>query len=657
MARKKQPNPDQGDPATAWARDVVSGRIVAGHLMKLSCERHLRDIKDGPKRGLHWRPEKAETALAFFPAVLSVTAGEMEGQPFHLPSYTTFVIGSLFGWCQTNGRMRYRHAWIEAGKGSIKSPLMAAAGIYMMGFRGIARAEVYAIAKDRNQANVLFHDAVAMVQAPIPDRDGETLEGLGQVLVRGNGLLSYAIEHQASGSTFRALAGDERVNGPRPTMVLADEIHEWKSGAAIETWQAGIAKMPGDALMMMGTNTPAEDQTIGTEYSENYQRILRGEARDDTAFAVIARTDPGDDPMHDESCWLKSMPVLGITFPYENVRGEVAAAEHRIAKSMSVKRLYFGIPTGNSEYWIDLDAWQSVQGRVEPRTMTGARCWLSLDLSRKNDLTALGIGWLDDRDQMRATVKYWKPRDGLADAQRSDGGQYLEWAERGQDGRAPVLTAVPGRTIDYEFVAAEVQRWCSEHDVQCMAVDPAFLSDFLKACESIGFDAWIWSPENEYGTGLKIIIHGQGAQGMTSPKMLWMPRSLGQLEDMILNRQAVIDENPLTKWCAGNAAVQPDARGNRYLVKRQQRGRIDGLVVLAMLAGLVSAEIGKGASGSIYDDPDAYARTLGRTLEPAAAARDDSIEWDPDVLRDMRHPAFAEHKSRFERWQDMQGDE
>jgi hypothetical protein len=31
--------------------------------------------------------------------------------------------------------------------------------------------------------------------------------------------------------------------------------------------------------------------------------------------------------------------------------------------------------------------------------------------------------------------------------------------------------------------------------------------------------------------------------------------------------------------------------------------------------------------------------------------------WDPAILQDMRHPHFAEHKSRFEAWQDARADE
>ena len=593
MPRKRKYAPVT-DPASAWAEDVVSGSVVAGHLMKLACERHLRDIVDGPKRGVHWRPDRAEDALAFFPAVLSVTAGAMVGQPFNLPSYTTFVVGSLFGWMQGDGRRRFRHAWLELGKGQIKSPMMAAIGLYVMGWCGIARSEVYAIAKDRNQANVLFQDAVSMCQAPIPGRDGETLEGSGHVLIRGNGQMSWMIEHPDTRSMFRALAGDERVNGPRPSLVLGDEIHEWAKSGAIETWQAAIAKMPGDSLMLLGTNTPAADQIVGTEYSDIYQRILRGEDNDDAAFAVIARTDPNDDPMRDESCWRKSMPCLGLTFPIENVRGEVASAKNRIAKTLTVKRLYFGIPVGTSEYWIDLDAWESVQGRVDLCDHAGESCWLSLDLARKNDLIALGIGFRRSDGGVAATVRYWKPEAGLHESATQDKASYVEWSQPGLDGGPPDLLTVPGRTIEYEFVAAEIQRICANHAVEMMAVDPAFMSDFRAACERIGFDTWIWSPDNEYGTGLKLVIHGQGAQGMNSDKMLWMPRSLGTLEDLILNNEIVIHETALTKWCSGNAAVKADAKGNRFLVKKQQRGRIDGLVVLAMLAG---------AMGAVSDSP------------------------------------------------------
>jgi phage terminase large subunit-like protein len=160
---------------------------------------------------LVWRADKAVEALEFFPSVLKVTAGALAGEPFNLPSYTTFVVGSLFGWYrEVSGRLRYRSAWVEAGKGQIKSPVAAALGLYTLIARDIPRAECYAIAKDRQQANVLFGDAVAMANAELPEAefDGESLVSRGTLKARGTGDMTWMLEHPESGSKFRALAGD-----------------------------------------------------------------------------------------------------------------------------------------------------------------------------------------------------------------------------------------------------------------------------------------------------------------------------------------------------------------------------------------------------------------------------------------------------------------
>lgn len=589
------------DPATAWARDVVEGRIVSGELAIRACRRHLDDLERGHERGLIWKPEAAAKALRFFPAMLTVTAGAKAGERFNLPSYTAFVVGSLFGWHRADGRLRFRTAWVEAGKGQIKSPVAAAIGLYKMAFCGIPRAECYAIAKDRNQANVLFGDAVAMANADMPDAEfeGESLVSREILLPRGTGDMTWMLEHPASGSKFRALAGGEKVNGPRPSFVAADEIHEWKTDGPLKTWRSAGAKMPGDFLLWMSTNTPAADQIVATEWSETHQRILRGEVEDDSAFAFIARVDPGDKPLEDESCWPKAMPCLGITFPIENVRIEVNSSRHSVGTRLQTERLYFGVPVGSSEYWIDLDAWEAVQGSVDLSKAKGRDLFLSLDLSKKNDLTALGIGWRDDRDVLQAAVRYWKPKEGLAKKAVEDHAQYVEWAA------SNLINAVPGRSIEYDFVATEVQKLVNAFNVAMMVVDPAFLTDFRQACDRIGLETWIYVPEEqEYGSGLKIMVHGQGRMGMQSKKALWMPRSLTQLEDAILQKRIVIEESPVTKWCSGNAAVQPDAQNNRFFVKKVQRGRIDGLVVLAMLAGASEHVVSYDAPLSPWDDPE-----------------------------------------------------
>ncbi|ACL57577.1 Terminase [Methylobacterium nodulans ORS 2060] len=587
MRRTPTSSRSPADPVTAWAEEVVVGRQIAGELVRHAAERHLRDLRDGPARGLHWRPDRAAHALGFFPAVLTITAGTKAGQPFQPLPWHTFVIGSLFGWRTDSGRMRFRTGWLETGKGQAKSPLMAAIGLYLMGYYGVARSEIYAIGQDRATANVLFKDAVAMCRAPIPGGDDETdsLESREQVVIRGELDNAWKIEHPATGSKFQSLANGEAISGPRPTAVLADEIHEFKQNTAIETWKRAIAKMPGDAIMLLGTNTPASTQIVGTDYSEFYQKVATGEIRDDEAFALIARVDVADreSVFDNEACWPKALPALGVTFPLENIRGEVNTARQLLSTALSVKRLYFGIPIGATAFWIAEEAWAAVQGTVDEEALKGRPCWLGLDLSKKNDLTALTAVWAGADGHLCAKTWYWTTREGLADRARADQAPYDQWAERPEE---TGLVAVPGAVIDKTFVAAQVARLVAEHEVQFLAFDPAGMADFIAACEAIGLAVWRYrGPEEPPGAGLKLVAHGQGKRVAFEDRQLVMPRSIEQLEDKILTGTITIAASPVTYACAANAQVDCDGQGNRAFDKARSRGRIDGLVTLAMATG------------------------------------------------------------------------
>lgn len=565
--------------------DAVQGKIVVGELVRHAAERHLKDLRDGPSRGLYWSLDHALRPLRFLPAVLTITEGAMVGQPFRPLPWHVFCTGSLFGWRRDSGRMRFRSAWVETGKGQAKSPWMSAVGLYMTGFYGIQRAKAFAIGQDKQTANVLFKDAVAMCRATMPEcEDGDSLEARGDVVIRGEGDNAWKIEFPETQSIFQSLANGESPSGPKPTLVAADEIHEFKNNTSIEIWKNAIAKMPGDALMLLGTNTPATTQIVGTNYSEFYQKVAKGEYRDDESFSFIARVDKADrETVFDNpDCWPKALPALGITFPRENIDGMVNTAKQLLSTALSVKRLYFGIPVGAVEFWIAEEAWSAVQGSFDVDDLKGCHCWLSLDLSQKNDLTALTAVW-EKNGTFYAKTWYWTTKDGLADRARKDQAPYEEWVEAGW------LTAVPGATIDKTFVAAQVAKIVAEHNVQFLAFDPAGMADFEKACGEIGFPVWRWKVDQPDGAGLKLISHAQGTRVVFEDRQLCMPRSIEKLEDRILNEGIVIDASPVTYSCAANAHVDSDGQKNRAFDKKRSRGRIDGIVTIAMAVGAADA--------------------------------------------------------------------
>lgn len=576
------------DQTTQYARDVISGKIVAGQFVRAACQRHLDDLKSGPERGLRWDVEQAERAIRFFPAVLSITEGAKEGEPFNLLPWHLFTVGSIFGWRTSEGFNRFRFVWLETGKGQAKSPLMAAVGIYLAGFYGKKRAEVYCIGETKDTARVMFRDAVAMLRAPIPGKNGLTLAD-ERFVIRGTGDLAYKVEDPVSGSFMLPIANGDAVSGPKPILVAGDEIHEMKTNKAIEMWRAAVTKKHGDSILMLGTNTPSADQLVGTDYSEFCQGVVSGDYEDDSVFAYIARVDDDDDPLEDEDCWIKALPALGLTYPVENVRKLVVTAKQQISTQLTTKRLYFGIPIGSAGFWTSETAWSEAQGEVDEAAMAGRRAHLALDLSEKNDLTALSVAW--EGPVLDVKTFYWTREFEIEDRSTADQLRYREMEAEG------FIEITPGRVIDYAFVAARIIDLCARFDVAQMAIDSAHIEKLCEKFADVGFPHYIYEGDDKPGTGLKVVRHSQGTHVSFDGRRLCMPTSITQLEDHMLSKTVRVDRNKVTSYCARNAIIREDPYGNRMFDKSKSRGRIDGVVTLAMAVGSATAAM-KEAKGS-----------------------------------------------------------
>lgn len=90
----------------------MAGEEVACRLVRLACERHLRDLEEGPARGLRWQPESAVYACTFF-RYLRHSKGEFGGQEFELSPWQQFIVGSVWGWKRADGTRRFRVIWQE----------------------------------------------------------------------------------------------------------------------------------------------------------------------------------------------------------------------------------------------------------------------------------------------------------------------------------------------------------------------------------------------------------------------------------------------------------------------------------------------------------------------------------------------------------------
>lgn len=113
MARRRVTKPV--DPVTQYALDVVEDKIITGRLVRLACERHLRDLDTGWQRGLKWDPDAAQHTIDFF-QFLKHYKGEWAGQTVRLEPWQQFRIGSVFGWKRADGTRRFRTAYHEVAR-------------------------------------------------------------------------------------------------------------------------------------------------------------------------------------------------------------------------------------------------------------------------------------------------------------------------------------------------------------------------------------------------------------------------------------------------------------------------------------------------------------------------------------------------------------
>jgi phage terminase large subunit-like protein len=545
------------DRVSVYAREVLAGTIVAGPFVRAACERHLRDLQAAPRGGFAFHPRLVERAYEFFHDALRLNAGEFEGVPFVLNPWQAFIVGSIFGWLAADGSRRFQVAYIEAGKGCGKSPMAAGIGLYMLIADGEARTEVYAAASKKDQAMILFRDAVAMV---------EQSPALAECVHRTGGANVWNLSFQSS--FFRPLASDDSQSGPRPACALIDELHEHRDGNVLEMLRAGF-KGRRSPLLFITTNAGFDRASICWLYHDKALKVAAGTLTDDHFFSYVCALDEGDRPFKSEACWVKTNPNLGHSIRLPYLRGQVAEARLMPAKESIVRRLHFCEWVDAASPWISGDAWRACE--VEPRgalldwiAPADESVTLAVDLSLTTDLSALALG-SEVGETCRLAVEFWTPADTLRARADRDAIDYPLWVKQGH------LNAVPGSTLDYTVIARRIAEIATRVRVKQVVFDRYKMPYLRAAMDGLGLS-------------LPLVEHPQTFVRMASSP-LWMPESINQLERALLHRTAAIWRNPVLTWCAASAVVNLDEQGSRIFSKRKSTGRIDGLVAATMAIG------------------------------------------------------------------------
>jgi phage terminase large subunit-like protein len=537
----------------AWARKVAAGKVAAGPHVRAAAARHLADLKTAPARGLKFSHTAARHGIAFFEEVLHLNGGQYEGLPFKLLGWQAFIIGSLCGWLRLDGTRRFRVAYIETGKGSGKSPLAAGVGLMGLTADGESRAEVYAAATKRDQAAILFADAVAMYE--------QSPELIKRLKPSGLGRQTWNLAYPATGSFFRTIAADSGQSGPRPHIALVDELHEHPTNHGIEMLRAGF-KSRRQPLLFAITNSGHDALSPCGQYHDYATQVAAGTVKDDSFFSFVCSLDPGDDPFTDETCWLKANPSLQeANLPgAEYLRQQVLEARNLPSKQAIVRRLNFCEWTQAHSPWLSPQIWLPAAADYTAQQLHGRRAWAALDLSSTTDLTSLTLAVEPETadEPLRLLSWNWLPEQDLAEREKQDKVPYTQWQRDGH------LLTTPGPAINKLHVIQRLQALGEHFDLQGVAYDRWRIADLRSLADVAGIEL----PE--------LSEFGQGYKDMTV--------AIETFETALLAGQIKHNANPVLTWCAANAVIVEDDAGNRKLSKSKATGRIDAILTAIMAA-------------------------------------------------------------------------
>ena len=140
------------------------------------------------------------------------------------------------------------------------------------------------------------------------------------------------------------------------------------------------------------------------------------------------------------------------------------------------RNLYCNQWVSSESRWIDLTAWDDA-----PEPLEGQTCYVALDLSSTQDVTALACVFPHPDDTFTLKLFAWLPADNLRDRCQRDRVPYDEWARKGW------LTLTAGNVIDYAAVEEKLRELREQYELREVAFDPCNASQLAQRLMSEGF--------------------------------------------------------------------------------------------------------------------------------------------------------------------------
>lgn len=561
-----QPARDYAAIAQQYARDVIKGKIPAGLMVRLQCQRFLNELKASRAATFPFRfdTEKAARVCRFIER-LPHTKGKWAAvrERIVLQPWQVFAIGVPFGWVHKAGNRkglrRFRLIVVVVPRKNGKSVIAGGVGLYMLCADGEAGPEVYSGATTEGQAWEVLKPARLMAQKlpALCAKFGVTVN-------------AKSLTIEADGGKFETLIGDPG-DGQSPSCAIHDEYHEHRDDGQVSTMETGMGARDQPVQLII---TTAGENLAGPCYAliQDERKKLAGIGHnggppiEDETFFLEHAADEGDD-WKAEATLRKANPNFDVSVGGDYLRARQRDAITTPRKRGVFKTKHLNLWVASKSAYFDIEAWRRCASPDVPirgaagldlERYRGRRAIGALDLASKVDIAAFELLILPEGEKATPDDpyirlgRYFVPSERIANVA----------AYGGWDAQA-LFDVTDGNIIDYDEIYEAIIGASEVLQLEQVAYDPHQATMLVTKLQKQGV------PVLEY-----------------RPTVLNFSEPMKELD--AATKAGLIRHGgcPIMEWQMSNVVATLDAKDNVYPRKPREEDKIDNPVALISAFGV-----------------------------------------------------------------------
>ena len=534
------------DYVTEYARAVYKGDILASKKNIKACERHLKDLKNNDLK-YTFDVRKANRVIKF----LELLPDPKTGKILKLAEFQKFIAGSLYGWVDDIGNRRFTKSYTSMSRKNGKTILISGLSLYemLMGDEPVNERLVGLTANSREQATIAYDMVTAQLNA-IRDKSAaikdvtKITESKKEIINTRDRSKIKAVSNEAS-----------NLEGYQFSFAVIDEFHEAVNRKMFETLRRGQVLLNNPGLHIISTAGHNLSSPMFEEY-EYVSKLLDGLYTNENYFVFIAEQDD-ESEMYDSTTWIKSNPLLEIDairpVLLRNVEAEVnEGVEKQDLAGLQVKNFNMWRQAGRDTY-ISYKDWRDCH-TDSSLDIKGREVYIGIDMSRRDDLTAVGMVFpLDDDKRYVDTHVFVGHKGGIHAKSERDKIDYQKLVDTDMATLTDTTSGIINDQQVFEWIINYIEE--NQLDVQGIMYDPWSISNLLVRFEDYNYP---------------LIEVKQNYMNLSEP--------LKQFKLDVFEKKIVHNSNPNLDMAINNAIVKLDNNGNIILNKNKNREKIDPII-------------------------------------------------------------------------------